>query len=549
MNDNQLTDRTFLIKQGKIIDGTGNPWFRGDILIENGKIKEISNKILNKETDEVIEASRFIISPGFIDIHTHSDLTILYSRGENVISQGVTTHVVGNCGFSMTPINPSKPEDDEASEQMKSMLSMMDAKFEFHTLKEYLEGLEKKRIPINIVPLIGHSTLRMYTLGLENRTPTENEMTEMKEILEEEMKAGAFGMSTGLDYPPGSFAKTAEIIELCEVVRKYKGIYTTHFRGFPGGLVKATKEVIKIAKSGISVEINHFKPFGFWPGDIRKAYEHVEKARANDLEITFDVFPHASNSTFLFVLVPPWVYLSDNKINIPGAIEVLEKSKTDGTLKDKIYKDMDMIGKSFLNINNLEDWKKVYINAPGSDDYNGKTVYQNAVEKEKNPKEIIIDVLIEQGGSVGGTYLSMSEEENIITITHPLTMFASDGRIIPENDPNYFPNPYANGCFTQVLGKYVREKKLLTLEDAIRRMTSYPAQKIGLKDRGLLREGNRADITIFDFDKIIDKATYENPRLYSDGVEYVFVNGVLALDKGNFTGSLSGKVIQREYLM
>ena len=446
----------------------------------------------------------------------------------------------------MTPINTNRSQDDEDYTQFRSMLAMMDTEFTFNRLSDYLEGLRKKGIPINIIPLIGHSTLRIYTLGLENRTPTENEMTEMKEILEEEMKAGAFGMSTGLDYPPGSFAKTAEIIELCEIVKKYDGIYTTHFRGFPGGLVKATKEAIKIAKSGISVEINHFKPFGFWPGDIKKAYEHIERARINNLDVTFDVFPHASNSTFLFVLVPPWLYLSDNKVNIPGAIEVLEQSKTNESLRDKIYKDMDMIGKSFLNINNLEDWKKVYINAPGSDEYNGKTVYQNAVEKGKDPKEIIIDVLIEQGGSVGGTYLSMSEEENMITITHPLTMFASDGRIIPENDPNYFPNPYANGCFTQVLGKYVREKKLLTLEDAIRRMTSYPAQKIGLKDRGLLREGNYADITIFDFDKIIDKATYENPRLYSEGVEYVFVNGVLALDKGNFTGSLSGKAMQRE---
>ena len=546
MNEISPSDRTFLIKQGKIIDGTGNPWFRGDLLIEKGKIKEISHHISNQNVDEVIDASSFIVSPGFIDIHTHSDYTIFLSRGENILSQGVTTHVVGNCGFSMTPINTNKSQDDEDYTQFRSMLDMMDTKFTFNHLCDYLEGLRKKRIPINIVPLVGHSTLRIHTLGLENRTPSENEMREMKEALEEEMKAGAFGMSTGLDYPPGSFAKTAEIIELCKVVKKYDGIYTTHFRGFPGGLVKATKEAIKIARSGISVEINHFKPFGFWPGDIKKAYEHVEKARTNDLDVTFDVFPHASNSTFLFVLVPPWIYLSDNKINIPGAIEVLKKSKTDEALKNKIYNDMDMIGKSFLNINNLEDWKKVYINAPGSDEYNGKTVYQNAVEKGKNPKEIIIDVLIEQGGSAGGTYLSMSEEENIITITHPLTMFASDGRIIPENDPNYFPNPYANGCFTQVLGKYVREKNLLTLEDAIRRMTSYPAQKIGLKDRGLLKEGNCADITIFDFDKIIDKATYENPRLYSEGVEYVFVNGVLALDKGCFTGSLSGSAIQRE---
>jgi len=540
MKENTSSSKSFLIKHGKIIDGTGNPWFKADILIDNGYIKEISQDMSNKDVDEIIDASNLIVSPGFIDIHTHSDFTVLFSRGENILTQGVTTHVVGNCGFSMTPINPNRSKDDEAYEQFKSMLSMMDSEFSFYSLHDYLEGLKKKGIPINIIPLIGHSTLRIYTLGLENKLPTEIEMKEMKGVLEEEMKAGAFGMSTGLDYPPGSFAKTDEIIELCKVVKKYNGIYTTHFRGFPNGLVRATKEAIEIARSGISVEISHFKPFGFWPGDIRKAYKYVEKARANNLDVTFDVFPHASNSTFLLVLVPPWIYLSNNKIDIPGAIETLKQSKIDEDLRNKIYKDMDLISKSFLKINQHEDWKKVYINAPGSKEYNGKTVYQNAIEKDCDPKQVIIDVLIEQEGSVNGTYLSMTEEDNIITITHPLTMFASDGRIIPENDPNYFPNPYANGCFTQVLGKYVREKNLLVLEDAIRRMTSYPAQKLGLKDRGLLREGYCADITIFDPDTIIDKATYENPRLYSEGVAYVFVNGELALKKGSFTGSLSG---------
>lgn len=545
MKENKSSSKSFLIKHGKIIDGTGNPWFKADILIDNGYIKEISQEMSNKDVDEIIDASNLIVSPGFIDIHTHSDFTVLFSRGENVLSQGVTTHVVGNCGFSMTPINPNRKKDDKEFEQLKSTLSMMDSEFTFYSLNDYLEGLKTKGIPINIIPLIGHSMLRIYTLGLENKPPTEIEMKEMKEILEEEMKAGAFGMSTGLDYPPGSFAKTDEIIELCKVVKKYNGLYTTHFRGFPNGLVRATKEAIEIARSGISVEISHFKPFGFWPGDIRKAYKHVEKARASNLDVTFDVFPHASNSTFLLVLVPPWIYLSNNKIDIPSAIETLKQSKADEALRSKIYKEMDLIGKSFLKINDLEDWKKVYINAPRSKEFNGKTVYQNAIEKDCDPRQVVIDVLIEQEGSVNGTYLSMTEEDNLVTITHPLTMFASDGRIIPENDPNYFPNPYANGCFTQVLGKYVREKNLLVLEDAIRRMTSYPAQKLGLKDRGLLREGYCADITIFDSDTIIDKATYENPRLYSEGVAYVFVNGELALKKGSFTGSLSGKPIRK----
>ena len=538
---------TFVIQNGKVIDGTGNPWFKADLLIENGKIKKIAPKIRKDDAETAIDASGLIVSPGFIDIHTHSDLSIFSSRGENVLTQGVTTHVVGNCGFSMTPpINPDKiPKDD--IEMFGSMLGGSE-NFEkglvHKNLNDYLEALKQKKIPINIIPFIGHSMIRANVLGLSNRAPTSEELEDMKELLEGEMKNGAFGMSTGLDYPPGSFAETDEIIELCKVVNKYDGIYATHFRGFARGLVKATKETIKIAESGIPVQINHFKQFGFWRGDIRKACRHIEKAREKNLDITFDVFPQASNHTFLFVLTPPWVYLSKEKVDIPRAIDILKKSKTDMDLKNKIYGEMDVIVKSFLRIEEKEDWKKVFINAPKSKIFNGKTVYQNSIEQNIDPRQVIIDVLIEQEGAVSGTYLSMTEEENLVTITHDLTMFASDGRILKE-DSDDFPNPYTNGTFTQVLGKYVREEKLLTLHDAIRRMTSYPAQKLGLKDRGMLKEGYWADVTIFDSDRIIDKATYENPRLYSEGVEYVFVNGVLALNKGVFTGSLSGMPLRK----
>jgi N-acyl-D-amino-acid deacylase len=533
-----------LIRNGKIIDGTGNPWFKADLLINDGKIKKIAPNIKNNDNEKIIDASGLIVSPGFIDIHTHSDITIFLSRGENILTQGVTTHVIGNCGFSMTPMNPDMDKDDDTYNMFRQILGIGDYEFNYHNLNDYLKSLEQKGIPINIASMIGHSMLRIYVLGLENRAPTSVELEHMKEILEEEMKYGAFGISTGLDYPPGSFAKTDEIIELCKIVTKYNGIYATHLRGFASGLIKATKEAIEIAKSGIPVEINHFKPFGFWRGNIKKAYKYVEKARDENLDITFDVFPHASNSTFLFALIPPWVYLSKEKIDIPRAIDILKKSNTDMDLRNKIYREIDVIVESFLKIKEKEDWKKVYINAPKSKKYNGKTIYQNSVEHNMDPKQVLIEVLIEQNGAVGGTYLSMTEEDNIITITHPLTMFASDGRIIPE-DSEYFPNPYANGTFTQILGKYVREEKLLLLHDAIRRMTSYPAQRLGLKDRGLLKEGYWADITIFDANTIIDKATYENPRLYSEGVEYVFVNGVLAYNKGIFTGSKSGIPIRK----
>jgi N-acyl-D-amino-acid deacylase len=534
-----------LIKNGKLLDGTGNPWFKADLLIEEGRIKEIGPNIRNSDPDITIDATGLIVSPGFIDIHTHSDYSIMLSRGENVLSQGVTTHVVGNCGFSITPINPDVPEGADTYDSFRTLLGLANFDFPYHTLNEYLEALKEKGIPINIISMVGHSMLRLYVLGLDNREPNSKELDEMKSLLEREMELGAFGISTGLDYPPGSFAKTNEIIELCKVAKRYNGIYTTHFRGFANGLIKATKEAIEIAKIGIPVEINHFKPFGFWLGDIKKAFKLVENARENNLDVTFDVFPQASNSTFLFALIPPWVYLSDQRIDLPRGINFLKKTRSDNEFKRRIYKEIDQIVKAFLKIEKKEDWAKVYINAPKSKRYNGKSVYQNTIEHNMDPREVIIDVLIEQNGDVSGTYKSISHEDNLVTITHPLTMFASDGRVIPENNKKYFPNPYCNGTFTQVLGKYVREENLLTLEDAIRRMTSYPAQRLGLKDRGLLREGYWADITVFDADRIIDKATYENPRLYSEGVEFVFVNGTIALEKGSFTGSKSGIPIRK----
>ena len=543
-----FTVKSFLIKNGKVIDGTGNPWFKSDILIDDGKIKNIAPNIQNEDADEVIDASNLIVSPGFIDIHTHSDVTILKSRGENILTQGVTTHVVGNCGLSLIPpINPDIIEEDLEmfSKIVAPLLGTTELEFKYNNLNEYLEDLKQTGIPINLIPLIGHSTIRTRVLGLDNRAPNSEELQEMKELLEIEMKNGAFGMSTGLDYPPGSFSKTDEIIELCKVVNKYDGIYTSHFRGFASGLIRATKEAIEIAKTGVPVEISHFKPFGFLYGNISKACKLIEKAREENLDITFDVFPQASNYTFLFAIVPPWVYLSKDKINIPGAIDILKKSQSDTELRDRIYKEIDQLVESFLKIKAPEDWNKVFIDAPKSQEYRGKTIYQISREKNLDPREALIQILIDLEGAVNATYLSISEDDNIITIIHPLTIFGSDGLIIPEDDDTFFPNPYCNGTFTQVLGKYVREEKLLTLSDAIRRMSSFPAQKLRLKDRGLLREGYWADITIFDANTIIDKATYEKPRLYSEGVEYVFVNGVLALNNGTFTGSMSGMPLRK----
>jgi len=373
-------------------------------------------------------------------------------------------------------------------------------------------------------------------------------MNKMKNLLESELKLGSYGMSTGLDYPPGSFAKTNEVIELCKVVSKYNGLYSTHFRGLFGGLLGATRETIKIGEmANCKVEISHFKPFGFYRGNIRKAVKKVEQARLRGLDISFDVFPQASNSTFLYAMAPPWIYMGKGELDPDGARERLKQTKTDEEFRKQVFLEMAQLGLSFLKIKKLEDWSRVIISAPGDPTFHGKSAYKIAQEQDIDPREAIVDALIQQGMKASGVYLSMTEEDNLVTLNHPLGMYGSDGMAFPmQSKDQRFPNPYCFGTFTQVLGKYVREEKLLPLNEAIRKMTSFPAQKLGLMDRGLLREGFWADVTIFDKDRVIDKATYQNPTLYSEGIEYVLINGVIALEKGKFTYSKSGIPLRRK---
>ncbi|MFB0562878.1 MAG: amidohydrolase family protein [Candidatus Lokiarchaeia archaeon] len=526
------------------MDGTGNPWFKADLLVEKEKISRIEPSIEATGVDEVVDVSGLIVAPGFVDIHGHSELTIfLEPTARSKISQGVTTECVGNCGFSATPI-PEDPDRREDVIKTSSWISEIVLEIPFSTIEEYIAELNKTKIGMNIVSLTGHGILRAASMGLDNREPTPDELETMKKYLEQELKLGSFGLSTGLDYPPGTFAKTNEIIELCKVVAKYNGIYATHIRNVSGSLSSATREAIKIGKeAGVPVQISHFKAFGklFW-GTLGDAYKIAMRARKKGLDVTSDTYPHLANSTGLFMTMPFWLYLKDGALDPEGFHEQIKRTKEDPELEKRVKEGIDQMANDIWGVDvksgDLSEWRKIIVSTKGDPTYNGKSLEQIAREQNKDPEDVLIDIFIKYGMEPWGTFLSMKEDDNKVTLTHEISMISSDGWVMP-NEETYV-NPYFYAAFTQTLAKYVRELKWLTLPDAIRRMTSFPAQRLGLIKRGVLKVGNFADITVFDPDRVQDLSSYENPHQHSVGIEYVLVNGEFAIKGGKFTGARSG---------
>ncbi|MHA1208668.1 MAG: N-acyl-D-amino-acid deacylase family protein [Candidatus Freyarchaeota archaeon] len=467
-----------VIKNGRIIDGTGNPWFKGEVGIEGDKIVEISRSV-SSEAERIIDAKGKFVAPGFIDAHTHSDAAILMNRSAlNYISQGVTTNVIGNCGISAGPLN--------------------------------------KETAINVVPLVGHNTIRIAVMGIEERDPSEDELREMKRLTEQSMREGAFGLSAGLIYIPGIFAKTEELVELCSVVSDYGGIFSIHVRGEGDTGVEAIKEAIEIArKTRVPLEISHLKAEGKrnW-GKIRERLELIETARSEGVDVTADFYPYTFGLTFLHSLFPTWLF-KDGLDSIPAKLR-------NPAVREKLRDYLKSAGET-IGISKPEDWHSVVLSNPSRQEYKGKSIMEIAENQGKDIIDTICDIIQSEGISVGILLLSMSEEDVDEIARHPLTMVGSDGAVSSSENEMIHPRYY--GTFTRVLGRQVREKKLITFEEAIRKMTSFPAQKFGLQDRGILREGMYADCVIFDPEKVMDRATIAEPSNLSEGVEYVIVNG------------------------
>ncbi|MBA3356599.1 MAG: D-aminoacylase [Pyrinomonadaceae bacterium] len=529
-------DFDVLIKGGTVYDGTGRAPRRVDVAIKGDRIVAIGNLKSARARSEV-DARGLAVAPGFINMLSWStESLIVDGRSQGEVRQGVTTQIMGE-GWSMGPLN------DEMKRQM--IKDQGDIKFdiEWTTLAEYLRYLERRGVSQNVASYVGATTVRMYVLGENDVQPTPAQLDVMRELVRREMEAGALGIGSSLIYAPAFYAKTEELIELCKVAAKYKGKYISHMRNEANKLPEAVEELIRISReAGLPAEIYHLKAAGTqnWP-KMNKVMAMVEAARRKGLKITADMYTYPAGSTGLNATLPPWA--------LDGGYEALFKRLEDPATRQKIAEAVRTP---------TDEWENLYRNA-GSPDrvllvgfkteklkpLTGKTLAEVAKMRGKDPVETIMDLMLEDRSRVDAIYFQMSEENIKQQIRKPWVSFGSDGAsMAPEGVfLKSSTHPRAYGNFARLLGKYVREEKVISLAEAVRRLTGLPATNLGLDRRGFLRTGMFADVVVFDPQTIADRATFENPHQYSVGVKHVFVNGGQVLKDGEHTGAKPGRAL------
>ena len=496
-----------IIINGEVIDGSGSQPVFKDVGIIGNKIHKVGN-LQSAEATRYIDAEGLVVSPGFIDVHAHLDPILRLSNSESHVRQGVTTSLGGPDGTSPWPIG------------------------------EFLDTLNQIGVGMNVAYLVGHNTVRRNVMGLENRAPSQEELDKMKSQISAGMDDGAYGISTGLKYLPGSFSKVEEVIELSKKASEKGGVYTSHLRDEGLGVVESVNEAIKISKDAdIPVVLTHHKVIGkpMW-GKSAQTLSLVDSARAAGLKISLDQYPYDASYTGISVLIPSWARAGGQK-------EFVKRTE-DSSLRDSIKRG---IAFNILNDRGGNDLDRVqFAKVAWNKSLEGKTLKYWAKSLGLNPTvengaELVIKAQLNGGASAIFHAMDEKDVENIMQ--HPLTMIASDGRLVIPGEGH--PHPRWYGTFPRVLGHFVREKKILSLEEAIYKMSLLPAQTIGIKKRGLIKKGVFADITIFDKNTIIDKATFEDPHQYSEGIYYVLVNGSVAIDDGKFQNIKAGVVLRK----
>lgn len=526
-------DLDLLITNAVVFDGSGKPGSRADIGIAGGSIKEIG-RIRASRARSVIDADNLAASPGFIDIHQHTGTGLLVNpKAESAVRQGVTTCVNGNCGGSPFPLT------DEGMARMRdSLAAEYDLSASWRDINGFFGQLEAAGLGLNYATFVGHGTIRQAVMGGAARAASADELNQMKRLVAEAMAGGAVGLSTGLEYAPGCFASTEELIELSSIAARSGGIYVTHMRDEDDEILAAVDEALRIGReTPIRLQISHLK-IGYeinWP-KFEELMSRIDRAHEAGLDFRCDRYPYTAWSTSLIASFPEWAR--------EGTTEDFLRRLGDKSLDERLRSHLA------LKERKLGSWDKVLISrVPSAKNraFEGRTVLAAATQAGKSPYDFMRDLLIEEGGGVGQITFGMSEDHLRVLLAHPLVGVASDGQALAPYGPLSAgkPHPRSYGTFPRALGRYVREEKLLSLEELIRKITAMPAGQLGFVRRGMLKPGWAADICIFDPGRIVDRATYVEPSLYPDGIVHVIINGVPVLKEGEHTGRLPGQILKK----
>ena len=523
-----------VIRNGMIYDGYGFKPYVGDVALKGDKVALVKEKISAKGKTE-IDATGLAVAPGFINILSWATVSLIRDgRSLSDIKQGVTLEVFGE-GSSMGPLNEKMKEQQQDNTD--------DYTIDWTTLGEYLESLERRGVSTNVASFIGATTLRVHEIGYENRPPTDEELDNMRSLVRQGMEEGALGIGSSLIYAPAFYSSTEELIELCKVAAEYGGMYISHMRSESNKLLEALDELITISeKANIPAEIYHLKA-----GGLKNHYKmdlvinKVSEARANGLDISADMYTYIAGATGLDAHMPPWVQ--------EGGYDKWVERLNDPKIRAKVKKEMTTDAKNWENLGYLAGPDGVLFAGfrnPDLREYIGMTLKEVAEKTGKHYADVAMDFVIKDGSRVDVVYFLMSEENIKKQIKLPYMSFGSDaGSIAPEGDfLNYNPHPRAYGNFSRLLGKYVREEKVIPLEEAIYKLTSLSANKLKIKKRGLLKEGYYADVVLFDPSTISDHATFDDPHQLATGMHHVFVNGVQVLNEGEHTGATPGRVVR-----
>ena len=499
-------DYDLIIRGGKVVDGSGNPWYHADIAIKNDRIAEIG-QLSNHEAKRVIDAQGLVVAPGFIDPHTHALRGIFeVPNAESALLQGVTTLTEGNDGSSPYPID------------------------------RHYADIDNLRISPNWAVFVGQGTIRQRVIGFGLRKATPDEMERMKQMVRDAMEQGALGISTGLFYVPGSFTSTEEVIELSKVAAEYNGIYISHIREEAAQLIDSVQETIRIGEEAdIPVQITHHKVIGVenWGASI-ESLRLVDEARKRGVDVTIDQYPYTASQTSINALIPQWAQAGGRE----EMLSRINSAETYSTIKNEVVA-------KILYDRGGGDPKNVFISRNSWDpDMAGKNLAELAIDAgleptPENAADVVFDII--RGGGATAVYHAIGPEDVDRIMQHPATAIGSDGPVGVFGEGA--PHPRQYGTFARVLGLYVRERKILSLEEAIRKMSSQSARRLGIHDRGLITKGYFADIAIFDPDEIIDKATFENPHQYAIGTKFVLVNGAVVVENGQHTGARPGRIL------